>query len=134
MSNLYEKQHQDAVGCAMWALVDYLKALGHPFATWPDEVKHAFSEAIIDRSPMTDSEIRHAHSLALKLGWELIDHDVQTCSYCAPVVDRLTQWARENHDKAAGLYGHAGDFEHCPYPTCRCEPATKAGAVRGQTE
>lgn len=55
---------------AMWALVDWLKPQGLGFAAWPDHVKHAFSEAIIDKRPPTEREIQRTHELAERFGWK----------------------------------------------------------------
>lgn len=77
--------HRDKVGRAMWALSDHLRALGHPFQSWPDEVKLAFSEAMIaDDQTLSFRDICRAHALGRRLGLEFTaNHDVRTCPYCA---------------------------------------------------
>ena len=51
--NLHEKH----LGRAMFELWDLLNELGHPFDSWPDKVKWAVSDAIIDRSPPTEADL-----------------------------------------------------------------------------
>lgn len=57
------------VATAMWALVDFVKASGHPFDSWPVALKDAFAEAIVDRSPATPEEIKRTEQLAAEMGW-----------------------------------------------------------------
>lgn len=58
------------VTTAMFAFLDLLKAQGTTFHQWPDDVKEKFSEAIIDRSPITEAEIQRTKELAEKYGWK----------------------------------------------------------------
>lgn len=54
--DLARQSHKDAMN-AVFALMDLLKSYGHPFETWPDAVKWAFSEAVISKEPLTDEDI-----------------------------------------------------------------------------
>jgi hypothetical protein len=64
------KQDKQRIGAAMWVLVDHLKALGHPFESWPDAVKTAFSDAIIDPRPPTEADLARTKELAERFGWK----------------------------------------------------------------
>jgi hypothetical protein len=58
---------EDRLVDALFASIDYLKALGHPFATWPDSLKRAFSDAMIDPRPPTEADIHRTREL-IELG------------------------------------------------------------------
>lgn len=60
---------------ALFYAIDIVKAHIGGFVNWPIELKDAFSEAIIDTSPLTEEEIRWARELAHRYGWQRSNGD-----------------------------------------------------------
>lgn len=60
-------------GEAVLAFMRFADVIGHPFETWPDDLKRKFAAAIIDSSPLTPADIARTRELATEHGWELSD-------------------------------------------------------------
>lgn len=66
----WRQVHQE-VGAVMWEALDLIRSRVGGFEQWPEALKEKFSTAIIDRRPLTDSEIAHAQTVAKEYGWLL---------------------------------------------------------------
>lgn len=63
------QQKHERLAAALWAAVDVIRERVGPFASWSEQLKDAFSKAIIDPSPPTEADIARTLELAERYGW-----------------------------------------------------------------
>lgn len=68
-------EQERKLGVALWAALDVVNEHLGGFANWPEPLKEAFADALIDSSPPSEDDIAWARELCERFGWEKSSND-----------------------------------------------------------